>query len=112
MGIIWLASYPKSGNTWVRLFLANLFSDARHPVDINKLPGFTFGEHRADFYETLSGRPLSALSDEEINRMRPEVHRHIAGSRRETIFVKTHAAITVLDGVATITPDVTAIPWT
>ena len=24
--IIWLASYPKSGNTWVRLFLDNLFS--------------------------------------------------------------------------------------
>ena len=22
--IIWLASYPKSGNTWVRLFLDNL----------------------------------------------------------------------------------------
>ena len=25
--IIWLASYPKSGNTWVRLFLDNLFSN-------------------------------------------------------------------------------------
>jgi len=24
--IIWLASYPKSGNTWVRSFLANYFS--------------------------------------------------------------------------------------
>ena len=24
--IIWIASYPKSGNTWVRAFLANYFS--------------------------------------------------------------------------------------
>ena len=24
--IIWLASYPKSGNTWVRSFLINYFS--------------------------------------------------------------------------------------
>ena len=24
--IIWLASYPKSGNTWVRSFLTNYFS--------------------------------------------------------------------------------------
>ena len=25
--IIWLASYPKSGNTWVRAFLTNYFSN-------------------------------------------------------------------------------------
>ena len=27
-GIIWLASYPKSGNTWFRVFLTNLLRDA------------------------------------------------------------------------------------
>ena len=32
--IIWLASYPKSGNTWVRLFLDYLFSDKKE-FDIN-----------------------------------------------------------------------------
>ena len=26
--IIWLASYPKSGNTWFRVFLMNLLSDS------------------------------------------------------------------------------------
>ena len=25
--IVWLASYPKSGNTWVRLFLNSLIND-------------------------------------------------------------------------------------
>ena len=25
--IIWIASYPKSGNTWVRSFLSNYFSE-------------------------------------------------------------------------------------
>lgn len=107
MGIIWLASYPKSGNTWLRLFLANLFANPKQPFDINALPGFTFGEHRGDFYERVAGRPLSALSDEEINRLRPGVHRMIARARPETLFVKTHAAIDVLDSVPTITPDVT-----
>ena len=24
-GIVWVASYPKSGNTWIRAFLHNLF---------------------------------------------------------------------------------------
>ena len=33
--IIWLASYPKSGNTWVRLFLNNLIQ-FKDDFNINK----------------------------------------------------------------------------
>ena len=36
-GIWWLASYPKSGNTWLRVFLASLISG--RPVDINAMSG-------------------------------------------------------------------------
>ena len=35
--IVWLASYPKSGNTWVRAFLQNYISDSHKPADINAL---------------------------------------------------------------------------
>ena len=35
--IIWLASYPKSGNTWVRLFLNSLLFTSDATVDINKI---------------------------------------------------------------------------
>ncbi len=31
-GIIWLASYPKSGNTWLRAFLHNLMRNASEPI--------------------------------------------------------------------------------
>jgi hypothetical protein len=34
---IWLASYPKSGNTWLRMPIANL-SATGGPADINDLP--------------------------------------------------------------------------
>ena len=34
--IIWLASYPKSGNTWVRLFLNSLFY-SKNEIDINNV---------------------------------------------------------------------------
>ena len=34
--IVWLASYPKSGNTWVRAFLAALL-DGPDALDINRL---------------------------------------------------------------------------
>ena len=35
--IIWLASYPKSGNTWVRLFLEALIFSKEKNLDINKV---------------------------------------------------------------------------
>ena len=35
--IIWLASYPKSGNTWVRLFLNSLLYNRNNSVDINDI---------------------------------------------------------------------------
>lgn len=36
--IIWLASYPKSGNTWVRLFLNNLlYSDNKDKSNLNDI---------------------------------------------------------------------------
>jgi len=35
--IIWLASYPKSGNTWVRLFLNSLLYTENNVVDINDI---------------------------------------------------------------------------
>ena len=34
--IIWIASYPKSGNTWVRLFLEALLFSQNKDLDINK----------------------------------------------------------------------------
>ena len=33
--IIWLASYPKSGNTWVRSFLTNLLYSNDESIDLN-----------------------------------------------------------------------------
>ena len=47
--IVWLASYPKSGNTWLRAFLHNLMTDAEQPVDINKMAALTQGDSQAQW---------------------------------------------------------------
>jgi|6_EtaG_2_1085325.scaffolds.fasta_scaffold00342_8 hypothetical protein len=31
---IWLAGYPKSGNTWIRIFLANYILNMKRPLDV------------------------------------------------------------------------------
>ncbi|MSO93754.1 MAG: sulfotransferase domain-containing protein, partial [Rhodospirillales bacterium] len=42
--ILWLASYPKSGNTWLRAFLANYMMGAERPVPINEIHKFAYGD--------------------------------------------------------------------
>ncbi len=107
-GIIWLASYPKSGNTWLRAFLANLRGAADQPVDINMLREFGYSDSRAGLFERASGTDIEQLDEARLHRLRPHVHRFLAGLDREPVFVKTHNAVVRLDEIATITPELTA----
>tara|TARA_B100000902_G_C27237887_1_gene878427 strand:+ start:534 stop:1367 length:834 start_codon:yes stop_codon:yes gene_type:complete len=44
--IIWLASYPKSGNTWIRLFLDSLFSSSEEfNINQNYITQFPLRKH-------------------------------------------------------------------
>ena len=99
--IIWLASYPKSGNTWLRIFLANLLSESDRPVDFNQLKDSErFGciaSARAIFDREV-GVESSDLTGEEIDRYRPRVYERISQeierSGGEAIFMKIHDAFT------------------
>lgn len=107
MPILWLASYPKSGNTWLRAFLANYLRNAPEPQDINALPEFALGDMRIEPYVRISGKEPAALSREQINRLRPQAHRQLAAAAPGLVPVKTHSAIAMVAGVPTITPEVT-----
>lgn len=92
--IIWIASYPKSGNTWVRAFLHNLIrelsGDADQAQDINRMNEHTVWEIPAKPYERALGKSLSAASRSEIAEIRPEIQRRLANSRSSPFFMKTH----------------------
>ena len=107
-GIIWLASYPKSGNTWVRTFLHNLLLNATRPADLNELTKFTIGDGNKSWYEHVTGKPFDSFSPEEIAALIPKVHRAYAQSRPDSVFVKTHNMFGKIHGVPLITPEFTA----
>jgi hypothetical protein len=73
MSYVWLASYPKSGNTWFRLLAANLLAQDQ-PIDINRVPersGIAGG--RAEFVDvTLLDSGL--LTHDEAENLRPRVY--------------------------------------
>ena len=54
--LIWLASYPKSGNTWLRAFLYNLLRNPPKPAPINELDRFCLGESAEGWYARRAGR--------------------------------------------------------
>lgn len=106
--IIWLASYPKSGNTWMRYLLAQYFMPKGQAPDINNIRAFTTGDTRQDLYDAVAGRPFKADSFDDWVKIRGPVCRHIAASRPGTHFVKTHCQITQIAGQNIIPPEVTA----
>jgi len=92
--IVWLASYPKSGNTWFRIFLSNLFSDSPHPVNINDLSETTISSNR-NIIDSYLGIHSSELIAEEIDKLRPQVFKRFSDEKEGTAYVKTHEAWTL-----------------
>ncbi|HEX9022750.1 MAG TPA: sulfotransferase domain-containing protein [Geobacteraceae bacterium] len=89
--IVWLASYPKSGNTWIRVLLTNYLRDADTPADINRLDGGPIASARL-WFDEWAGIEASALSDTVVERLRPEVYRCMAAESRDTLYMKVHDA--------------------
>jgi hypothetical protein len=106
--IVWLASYPKSGNTWLRAFIANLIANRSTPVPLAELP--TYGALEADptLYSRIAGRPSTELDFDALCQLRPQVHTAIAAAAPRTVFVKTHSMAGAHDGVPLLTPAVSA----
>ena len=53
--IIWLASYPKSGNTWIRLFLDSLFSSSKEfNINQNYITQFPLRKHFEGITENIN----------------------------------------------------------
>lgn len=73
-GIYWLASYPKSGNTWFRAFLSNLRRDGAEPADINALDGEPIAAARG-WLDDVLGYDTADLPPGDVETLRPAVYR-------------------------------------
>lgn len=72
--MIWLASYPRSGNTWFRILLANLKTRDDQTADINidiERTGIASDRSRFDNMLMVESGVLTHL---EVDRLRPSFH--------------------------------------
>jgi len=106
--IVWLASYPKSGNTWMRAFLHNVLLGTDSPHDINRLDELTGGDVEPSLYAAAAARPAESLSAEEAIGLRRTVQRRLAAAAAGSRFVKTHSALLRIYGHEAIDMTITA----
>ena len=89
--IVWVASYPKSGNTWVRSFLSNYLSneDNFNFDQLNKIKTFPrlelFNDLKIDFsnFKNISSNWITM--QEYVNLS------------NNTTYLKTHIAVTAIN---------------
>ena len=107
-GIYWLASFPKSGNTWTRAFLSYFLKRGEKPVDINDMFSGPIASNR-EIFDEYSGLESGELRWDEIERLKPDVYRAAILEQNDPFYCKSHDAYTYLpDGVTPIMPaDVT-----
>jgi hypothetical protein len=105
--IIWIASYPKSGNTWMRAFLANYVLDRTEPLKINELGAFSLSDTRPRFYQEAAGRPISEIDEAASVEFRARAQELIAAARPHDHFVKTHCLNGLHRGIPLINRTVT-----
>lgn len=80
--VAWLASYPRSGNTWVLSMLAEL-------VELTGALTLAVGADRLTL-ERWSGLDLAALPADAARRVRADVWRDISDAAPHAVVVKVH----------------------
>jgi aryl sulfotransferase len=103
---IWLASYPKSGNTWLRMLIANLSAESDAPVDVNDLSERGGIASARGPFDHLLLIDSGLLTHDEIDALRPRVYEELANGAQDdeyddtqppppVRFVKVHDAYTL-----------------
>ncbi len=90
-GILWLASYPKSGNTWMRVFLANLILDEPEPLELKRINEVCSSEPNEVWFKPFAKGEVSALGERRIAALRVKAQDRAAQLNKNIILMKTHS---------------------
>jgi hypothetical protein len=88
--LFWIASYPKSGNTWLRVFLANYLLGGEKPVPINSVGKLGYADADARHYERANGGAYDLGDASKTVALRNRFLLRIAVTGPKVALVKTH----------------------
>lgn len=107
-GIVWLASYPESGNKLTQSLLHNLISGRPEGRYINKFQKSFHFEANSEWYEDKVVGTPQTVTPELLAQARPKVQEALANLNPGSSFVSTHNCLGALYGQPLINAAVTA----
>ena len=104
MKVIWIVSYPKSGNTWIRTLLRNYYNltTDREPRETTDTIPY--------FYHTVSPKPIHTLTHPELASLRPAAMMHSIAlhtsnaNPRPALLIKSHLMNADFNGIPLWSP--------
>lgn len=106
-GFVALASFPKSGNTWVRALLTAWHNPAQQDTDITRFEGGGQMLESHTFEEEMGVRPSYIQSLEELANLRVRFHRRLFRYLSGPLYVKLHESSTrTADQTLLFPPDI------
>jgi hypothetical protein len=94
--ILWIASYPKSGNTWVRSFLISYINNSNKPFefdDLDKIKTFP-GNNEINFLRNKFGRFRLVDMAANWNFFQTQINKN-----KKINYLKTHNALCTLNNL-------------
>jgi hypothetical protein len=101
-GILWLASYPKSGNTWMRVFLANLILNEPEPLALKRINEVCSSEPNEVWFKPFTKGAVSELSEKKIAQLREKAQERAVSLNKNIMPMKTHSLLGKDHGFQTI----------
>ena len=93
--IFWIASYPKSGNTWIRAILSSLFftHDGMFNFELFKNISYFETKKNYNFVKSINNIDFNNLKDiRTISKYRLEAQKRVKIIKGDFAFFKTHGA--------------------
>ena len=92
--LVWLVSYPKSGNTWFRIFLTNYLKNNQKPASLEEIESTPIAGNAGLFEETTGLNPFEMMPD-EVDLYRPDIYRIVSEENDSISYRKAHDAYTL-----------------
>ena len=89
--IVWISSYPKSGNTWVRTFISTYYLSSNDKFDFSMLKNIRQFPHEKFFNKKISDMN-SAINNWDLAQNNINL-------KNKLIFLKTHAALVKINNI-------------
>ena len=101
--ITWIASFPRSGNTWIRALITAYSNNGE--VEINSI--MQTGDKNPEYYENIIKKPIQDWTTSDQALIKPSAMMRMLEDADGNLMLKTHDCNIDLSGVAQIPHDIT-----